>query len=182
MEYILPGPTLHRGRGGLFALRVGHRALPYMLQIGGQNKFHPPTAQDTTRYSWHAEIQTTCNSSGGIHSRADYAQTGSQVRRQLHGDSLHVCLASPSHDSSHPPWHAPPHGLQHEAAVHTSARVWWSVLRGGQVSELDLVGLGVAGVCVCERLRSRSGARVVCLSAYCCLLRAIKVPKILLHA
>ena len=68
----MPGPTLHRGRGGLAALHVDHRALPYMLQIGGQNKFHPPTAQDTTWYSWHAEIQTTCNSSGEIHSCAEY--------------------------------------------------------------------------------------------------------------
>ena len=54
-----------------------------MLQIGGQNKFHPPTAQDTTWYSGHADIQTTCNSSGDLHSRVDYASRYMRMAPQV---------------------------------------------------------------------------------------------------
>ena len=120
MEEILPGPTLHRGRGGLAALHVEHRALPYMLRIGGQNKFHPPTAQDTTWYSWHAEIQSLCNGGG------------------------HFCASLVV-------------GTSRRASERVGPRRSWR-------------GRGV----FCERLRSRSGARDVCLSAYRCRMRAIK--------
>ena len=33
----------------------GHRSLRCVLQTGGQNKFHQPTGQEATWYSWRAE-------------------------------------------------------------------------------------------------------------------------------